>query len=340
MIDLKNISKSFNKKVVENISLKVNEGEIIGLLGPSGCGKTTLLRIISGLEKIDSGEVFIDEKKVDNTKVFIEPKDRNVGMIFQDFALFPHLTVKENIAMADNSADQKINVKKLIDEFGLEDIQDKYPAVCSGGQKQRTAIARSIAQNPKILLLDEPFGQIDEHLKFTMRTFLKQYLKKNKITAIFVTHDHQDAFELGDKVVLMNSGKIEQIDTPMNIAKKPANKWSALFLGHYNIIDIDKISNSKIIETQIGDFEYSEQHGNIELLKYVIIPSFSISISKENLENSIMGTINNIINHGFGKSILVEVNKKIIKLQTSNNIDFNKNEKVYLSFGHISYCND
>lgn len=317
MIECRDITKIYSKEVLKNLSFSIKENEIICMLGPSGCGKTTLLRLLSGLEKTNGGVIKILNKSVDDGDIFIHPGQRDVGLIFQDFALFPHLTVRENILIAcENQKKSYSKINHLINEFDLNEIQDKYPETCSGGQKQRTAIARSIAQGSKILLLDEPFGQIDEHLKFSLRNFLKTYLKKNNITAIFVTHDNQDAFELADRIIVMNNGEIEQFDTPDNLINKPHNTWVAKFLGQYNIFSVKQISNCRFF-SEIGEHLLDENEKIDESSKFMVVPFAGIEILDYPTKGSFRAEVLEVTFQGSLKKVIVKVNTKLLTVNTS-----------------------
>ncbi len=230
---LEKISKSFDKKeILKDISLNIKDGEFIVLVGASGCGKSTLLRIIAGLEKQNSGNVKIDNKTVNK----ISPKDRNIAMVFQSYALYPHLSVKENIALSlkvRNTAKCEIDrrIKRAIEILKLDDYLNARPKELSGGQRQRVALARAIVREPAVFLMDEPLSNLDAKLRNQMRSEIKKLHKKLKTTFIYVTHDQTEALTMGDRIVVLNDGVIQQIDTPENIYNKPANTFVATFMG-------------------------------------------------------------------------------------------------------------
>lgn len=243
-IELKNICKTFgDKQVIKNINLKVNEGEMISLLGPSGCGKSTTLKIISGLLEPDSGDILLNGSSVLN----VPAEKRGAVIVFQDYLLFPHMTVEENIGFGLKMAkvDKSIRiqkVKEMIDLVQLNGLEKKYPSELSGGQKQRTALARALAISPKVLLLDEPFSNLDQRLRERMREFIQDLQRKLKITTILVTHDKEEALMLSDRIALMLDGKIVQFGTPDELYKRPINRAVADFFGDNNYIEgvIDK----------------------------------------------------------------------------------------------------
>ncbi len=239
IIRLQNISVSFDEQpVLQDLNLKISDGEFVTLLGPSGCGKTTTLRIIGGFVKPDSGDVFFDEKPM----TALPPHKRPVNTIFQRYALFPHLNVFENVAFGmrvqkRSSAEIKENVAKMLKMVNLTGFEKRSVHTLSGGQQQRVAIARALANNPKVLLLDEPLAALDLKLRKDMQTELKNIQKSLGITFIYVTHDQEEALSMSDTVVVMDNGKIQQIGTPQDIYNEPQNAFVADFIGESNILD-------------------------------------------------------------------------------------------------------
>lgn len=212
--------KNSKENNIESFNLQINKGEIISILGESGSGKSTVLRIISGLEYAYKGKIEIANHVVYDEKVFVEPEKRGVGMVFQDYALFPHMTVAKNIMFGlkymrkEERVDRMSEMLRLVN---LEAHKDKYPHELSGGEQQRIALARAIAPKPSVLLLDEPFSNLDSHLQNKIRTELKEIIQKADITSIFVTHDIEDARELADRVVFLKKGKIVKVDKGCNL---------------------------------------------------------------------------------------------------------------------------
>jgi ABC-type Fe3+/spermidine/putrescine transport system ATPase subunit len=241
MITVDAVSKSYvSKKIVDNLTLDVKDNEILCLLGPNGCGKTTLLNMLSGLTKPDSGSITIDGVVVDGAvgskKIHLQPSERKVGYVFQTISLFPNMRVEDNIAYglkAMHLPKQEViaKTKQLLDFVGLAEYARYYPNQLSGGQKQRTALARSLATEPKVLLLDEPVSAIDPQLRESFRLELKSYLQKLKITVVYVTHNLSEAFIMSDRVAVMGNGRIEQIGTAGEIFDKPKSSYVAKFLG-------------------------------------------------------------------------------------------------------------
>lgn len=211
-----------NSKIdnIENFNIKINKGEIVGILGESGSGKSTMLRIIAGLEKAYKGSISISDNIVYDENKFVEPEKRGIGMVFQDYALFPHMTIAKNIMFGLKKMNKSDKEKRMMDMLGLVNLEahkDKYPHELSGGQQQRVAIARALAPNPSILLLDEPFSNLDANLQEQIRTELKEIIQRANITSIFVTHDKEDAKALADKVVILEDGKIIKLGNAKEI---------------------------------------------------------------------------------------------------------------------------
>ena len=236
-IAARNISKKFGAFVaLDNVSVEAPGGSLVALLGPSGSGKTTLLRIIAGLETPDSGTVSSHDDDITRRTA----KDRNVGFVFQHYALFKHMTVFENVAFGlrvRKWAEAKIKdrVKELLHLVRLENLAERYPAQLSGGQKQRIALIRALAPQPKVILLDEPFGALDAKVRMELRTWLRRFHDEFQVTSLFVTHDQEEAFEVADRVVILNKGKIEQEGTPAQVFEHPANAFVMDFLGNVNV---------------------------------------------------------------------------------------------------------
>ena len=242
MIELTAITKQFgNYPALHGIDLSINKGEFIALLGPSGSGKTTLLRIIAGLEVQDGGTVALDGEDVSRRKV----ADRGVGFVFQHYALFKHMTVAENVGFGlsvrpwrdrPSRAAIRARADELLGLVQLEGLGSRYPAQLSGGQRQRVALARALAIEPRLLLLDEPFGALDARVRKDLRRWLRALHQRLGITSIFVTHDQEEALELADRVVVMNEGRIEQIGTPEEIYMHPTTPFVSKFVGETNLL--------------------------------------------------------------------------------------------------------
>lgn len=238
-IELKNINKTFGDfKASDNVSFGIEKGRLIGLLGPSGSGKTTILRMLAGLEKQDSGDIFIDGKNVND----LPPSERGIGFVFQSYALFPFMTVYDNIAYGlkvqkKDKAFIKARVAELLELVGLPDVGKRYPNQLSGGQRQRIALARALAPSPELLLLDEPFAAIDAKVRKELRTWLRETIDKIGITSIFVTHDQDEAIEVADEIVITNKGRVEQVGNPVEIYSEPKTPFVAQFIGQSAMIE-------------------------------------------------------------------------------------------------------
>lgn len=238
-IEITDLSMSYqkDKKILDDLSLNIKDGELLSILGPSGCGKTTMLRLISGLIPIQKGTIKVSGKDISKVPVY----KRNFGMVFQSYALFPHMTIFQNITfgLKRRKLDKKTIEKKaldILDITGLSNLKDRMPSELSGGQQQRVSLARALAINPSVLLLDEPLSNLDAKLRIEMREEIHRLQQKLKMTTIFVTHDQEECFAISDRVALMNKGQIEQLDTPQNIYKNPKTEFVARFIGYENFI--------------------------------------------------------------------------------------------------------
>jgi sulfate transport system ATP-binding protein len=252
-ITVNNIVKSFGAfKAIDNVSLEVGGGQLVAVLGPSGSGKSTLLRIIAGLELPDAGSVLYSADDVTDAHV----RERNVGFVFQHYALFRHMNVFENVAFGlrvrrwpKKEIEQRVN--ELLQLVQLEGLGRSLPSQLSGGQRQRVALARALAPQPKVLLLDEPFGALDAKVRTELRQWLRRLHEEIHVTSLFVTHDQEEAFEVADQVVIMNHGKIEQVGTPSDIFEHPANPFVMDFLGDVNVFH-GRVEGGRV---KLGDFE-------------------------------------------------------------------------------------
>lgn len=286
---LKNVSKIYEggNKVVTNANFKVENKEFVVLVGPSGCGKTTTLRMIAGLEEITSGEIFIDGKLVNN----LQPKDRDIAMVFQNYALYPHMTVYENMAfgLKLKKVDKKeieIRVKEAAKILDLENFLNRKPKALSGGQRQRVAVGRAIVRKPKVFLFDEPLSNLDAKLRVQMRTEISKLHKKLGATMIYVTHDQTEAMTMGDKIVIMKDGVINQIDTPLNLYNNPSNQFVAGFIGSpaMNFIPGNVLEKEKLrFKSLNGFFEFDLQPQQVNVLSDYVGKEVVLGIRPENI---------------------------------------------------------
>jgi len=266
VLELADVSKDFGaERVIEDLSLSVADGEILTLLGPSGCGKTTTLRLIAGLERPDGGSVAVNGRTVSGDGTFVPPERRGVGVVFQEFALFPHLTAAENVAFGIDDwphEEQAERVDELLELVGLEAHRDSHPDELSGGQQQRVALARSLAPNPETLLLDEPFSNLDVDLRVEMREEVRRILKEAGVTAVSVTHDQEEALSISDRVAVMHDGQIEQVGSPDRVFQHPESRFVAGFLGHASFLS--GYLSGDTVHTDVGEIPRESIHGLAE----------------------------------------------------------------------------
>ena len=255
-LKLTDVSAAYDKKpIIEQINFDLAEGELACLLGPSGCGKTTILRAISGFQSLLSGQIELDGKILANLKTNVLPEHRNIGMVFQDHALFPHLSIADNIGFGlrkHNSKERAETVKRMLDLIDMPNYQDRFPHELSGGQSQRVALARAIAPQPKLLLLDEPFSNLDTDLRESLGNDVRDLLKELEITAIMVTHDQHDAFALGEKIGVISDGKLLQWDSSFNLYHAPASRFIANFIGD-GVLVKGKMTKENTVITSFGE---------------------------------------------------------------------------------------
>jgi iron(III) transport system ATP-binding protein len=270
ILSIEAVSKTYvaqEPPAVKAVTLHLQQGDILGLLGPSGCGKTTLLRLIAGFETLNSGSIWLGDHIVSSVHVAVPPEDRNVGMVFQDFALFPHLSVFDNIAFGLKAifGRQKDllqrRVLEVLELVGLDGLQRRYPHELSGGQQQRIALARALAPKPKLVLLDEPLSNLDVQVRLHLRQELRTILKAAKTSAVFVTHDQEEALAISDQVAVMRGGQLEQIGTPEAVYCNPSSRFVAQFVTQANFLPAQR--HQSVWKTEVGPFEVNERkfHG-------------------------------------------------------------------------------
>ncbi len=340
-IDIINLDKYFGKfHVIKNLNLKIKEGELVALLGPSGCGKTTLLRMIAGLETPDSGSILFSGEDKAEKKI----SEREVGFVFQHYALFKHMRVFENIAFGLEVKPKKFRPSKdeinekvmsLLKLVKLEQLKDRFPSELSGGQRQRVALARALAVEPKILLLDEPFGALDAQVRKELRRWLRKLHDEIHVTSVFVTHDQEEALEVSDRVVLMNQGKIEQVGTPEEVYTNPASPFVYNFLGNVNLFR-GRVENGKLY---LGEIEIKEadETKSINNEVYIYIRPHHFEISLEKKENTISkGKIDHISPSGSNVKIELvdEQNQAIlveIPTEKYKSMGIKKSDVVFVS---------
>ena len=267
-LNIQNLSCSYQKTaVLENLDLSLHDNEIVCLLGESGCGKTTLLRAVAGLQTELTGQISIRQKILNDPQTYVPPELRKIGLIFQDYALFPHLNVFDNVAFSltkMTKQEKQQRVQEVLALVQLSELSARFPHQLSGGQQQRIAIARALAYQPDLMLLDEPFSNLDQHVRFQLIHEIRQLFKQRQMSALFVTHSKEEGFAFADRIALMQAGKIVQIDTAQKLYRKPNSPYVANFMGQANYIDVqvvDKYSyqscfgllgSNSVIEQTIG----------------------------------------------------------------------------------------
>lgn len=324
IIELKNISKNFeDQQVLKGIDLNIYENEFLTLLGPSGCGKTTLLRIIGGFEEPSNGQLIFDGKDISK----VPPYKREVNTVFQKYALFPFLNVADNIAFGLNlkKMDKDViekKVSRMLELVGLKGFEKRDVTLLSGGQQQRVAIARALVNEPKVLLLDEPWGALDAKLRKDMQTELKKIQKEVGITFIFVTHDQEEALSMSDTIVVLNDGVIQQIGTPMDIYNEPQNRFVAEFIGESNIIEGNMIKDCLVnfdgIDWECVDKGFKDN----EDIEVVLRPEDMDVVEPE--AGKVSGTIISKVFMGVHYEYLVETKNRNYKVHTTENYEIGK----------------
>ena len=262
------ISKRFGSvEVLHDVDLDVAPGSVVALLGPSGCGKTTLLRILAGLERPEAGEVRLGDRVVTGPGVWVPPEKRRIGMVFQDGALFPHMSVERNVGygISRRDPDRASRIVEALELVGLQGLGDRVPGTLSGGQQQRVALARALAPRPTALLLDEPFSNLDTSLRVQVRAEVHALLLDLGITSVFVTHDQDEAFVLGDRVAVMSGGRIVQAATPSELYARPVSPWVATFVGDANLVSGE--ASGERVDTVLGSIPLAEPtRGPVQVL--------------------------------------------------------------------------
>lgn len=341
-IEIKNVSKNFGSfKALDEIDLKIETGELVALLGPSGSGKTTLLRIIAGLEISDKGAILFDGSDNTNKKT----KERNVGFVFQHYALFKQMNVFENVAFGLKINKKKLGlnnkqinekVNELLSLVKMENMANRFPNQLSGGQKQRIALARALAVEPKVLLLDEPFGALDAKVRKELRRWLRKLHDEYKITSVFVTHDQEEALDVADRIVVLNGGKVEQIGSPEEVYDNPVNEFVYNFLGNVNLFhkrihsSIQELGDNKLNKIKLSldtDIENVKDDGYeskvINEISYVRPHDIEILLEKE--EGSIKSKIT------FIRAVGPVVNIELVRIDNEEVIEAQINKDIYNS---------
>jgi len=311
-IQIQNVSKKYGSfQALEDISVHIQSGELVALLGPSGSGKTSLLRVIAGLETTDVGNILFDGQSITDR----HPKERNVGFVFQHYALFRHMTVFDNVAYGlkvrprkSRPSKQQIKdkVMELLQLVKLENFSDRFPTQLSGGQRQRVALARALAVEPKVLLLDEPFGALDAKVRKELRRWLRKLHDEFHITSIFVTHDQEEALDVADRIVVMNNGKIEQIGSPNEVYTNPKSPFVYDFLGNVNLFK-GRLHNGKLMQGEVVlDVPDALTHSEDNAIGYV--RPHDIQIEKTSIPGTVPVKISHI--HLLGPIVQIELRRE------------------------------
>jgi spermidine/putrescine ABC transporter ATP-binding subunit len=338
-VKLENVYKRFGSVVaVDNVCLDILEGEFFTILGPSGCGKTTTLRIIAGLERVDSGRVLFDDVDVTNTPPYL----RGTGMVFQNYALWPHMTVFDNVAFGlkirkVGKDEIRRRVKEVLELVKLSGLEDRYPHQLSGGQQQRVALARALVIEPKVLLLDEPLSNLDAKLRVEMRGELKSLQRRLKITTIYVTHDQDEALTLSDRIAIMNNGRILQVSTPIDIYNKPRDLFVASFIGRCTVlIGVVQNRSDGYLEVKCDDMvlwgvpAYEDLNISVGSRVACILRPESFKLEASASDNVFDGYVKHVSFYGSRNEVRVAVKSSelIASFDSSVNIDVNKPIKI------------
>ena len=327
LLSLINVHKTYNlneRSAINKVSFNCSSGKMTAIIGSSGSGKTTLLRLIAGLEIPDGGKIILDGKIINSQSIFVPPEKRDCTLVFQDYALFPNMTVFENVSFGKTVKNNVKKIHELLDLAKINGLENRYPHEISGGQQQRVALVRALITNPSLLLLDEPLSHLDQELKDSVRVELSSLLKQKGMTSLFVSHDTEDALAMADEIIVLNNGKIDQIGNPMEIYSFPVNRYVALLFGKTNFIPrdlipnsqhyfVDQDTNSKVIPVRPHQIIIVEKNSNINY------PTLSGKIISSNAKG----------NH---KEVKLKSNKLILTLNVPITSNINIGNELTVTF--------
>ena len=323
ILSVSNLSKAYNNiYALNSLSFECNKGEIVSVVGSSGSGKSTLLKLIAGLEIPDNGKIVLKDKPINDESIFVKPEKRDCDIVFQDFSLFPNMTVDENIYFGKNAPNNKSMVGNLVSLANISDTLSRYPHQISGGQQQRVALVRALANNPSLLLMDEPLSHLDSALKEKVRGELLSILKKLDITALIVTHDAEDALTISDKTIVLNQGRLEQVDTPRKIYKYPKSEYVARLFGKTNILPLKLMPGSKHSFKQKSS---DNKMVSVRPHQLIIESGTNSSLPK------IKGQITNIFNNGHSYNVEAKCEDLVFMAEIKNGSDLKIGETVTFS---------
>jgi iron(III) transport system ATP-binding protein len=321
------LAKSYGQvAAVDGLDLEVEQGSITALVGPSGCGKTTALRLLAGFERPDSGSISVAGRVVANHSTFVPPEHRNIGLVFQEYALFPHHDVSGNIAYALGPNADRQRITEVLRLVGLDGISDRRIHELSGGQQQRVALARALAPSPDVVLLDEPFSNLDASLRDRLRQEVSQILRETGVTALFVTHDQEEALSLADTVAVMSEGRIEQIGSPEEVYSRPSNRWTAEFIGEIEVLP-GQVRDGRA-ECELGSIPAGDAAGAVD----VLIRPESLAIGVRATNRSVPAEV--VSRRYFGHDQLLELRLESGRVVRSRQLGFpawHAGDRVYVS---------
>jgi len=334
MIECRNLTKSYGVlEAVSDFSLHLEEHEFLSILGPSGCGKSTLLRLIAGLEVPSRGQVLLEKREISGEKIILPPERRKFGMIFQDFALFPHLSIEKNIAYGVNGSrsEKQKRVVELLKLISLQHLASKMPHQISGGEQQRIAVARALAPRPRLILMDEPFSNLDYQLRLQLRREIRGILKHEGVATILVTHDQVEAITFSERVLLMQKGKLVQAGTPKEIYQKPQTLWASSFVGEANHLSVEWEKTS--LKSPFGFLDVPAEIGKETRILMVRPEDFILVPAPDDEANGIVKTVEF---SGAAQTVGVELKSgETIQVSGSPHLLWNLEDPVKITAGRF-----